>query len=62
MKGHFHLETHVCAWCKRELGFGPGNVCGIPATNYGMCANCLAEQLVDPLLRPSQSPVAVYPA
>ncbi len=45
MSSDLASETCVCAWCNRELGFLPGNVQGISATNYGMCPDCLAERL-----------------
>ena len=35
---------------------------GVLATNYGMCAACLAVQLAQPFRRPSQPPVAVHSA
>ncbi len=54
-----HLEPYLCAWCNCKLGFGSAKIRGVPATNYGMCADCLAVQLARPLLRPSQPPVAV---
>ena len=38
-------EICVCAWCNRELGFHTGKVQGVPAKNYGMCPDCLAERL-----------------
>ena len=46
MSGVLAFETCVCAWCNRDLGFRPGRVQGVPATNYGMCPDCLAERLV----------------
>ena len=37
---------HVCSWCDCKLGIRPATVQGVPATNYGMCPDCLAERLV----------------
>ncbi len=36
---------NICAWCDRKLGLLPGKLRQVPATNYGMCRDCLAERL-----------------
>ena len=43
--GHFLDEMNICAWCERKLGLLPGKFRRVPATNYGMCGDCLAEHL-----------------
>ncbi len=43
--GHFPDEMNICAWCDRTLGLLPGKLRNDPATNYGICPDCLAECL-----------------
>ena len=47
---------HVCSWCGRKLGIRPGSVRGVPATNYGMCPDCLAKRLAALGAAPPQTP------
>lgn len=35
----------ICAWCNRKLGIWPCSVRGVPATNWGMCPDCLSSRL-----------------
>ena len=36
----------VCAWCNCKLGIWPCSVRGVPATNWGMCPECLSSRLI----------------
>ena len=50
---------HVCAWCDCKLGIRPGTVRGVPATNWGMCPDCLSERLVALMAAPPRPPFKV---
>ena len=46
----------ICAWCDAKLGIWPCTVRGIPATNWGMCPDCLSKRLAALGAVPPQMP------
>ena len=45
----------VCAWCDREIGSVSATVRGVPATNWGMCPDCLSKRLAALMAAPPQT-------
>ena len=50
---------HVCAWCNRELGSASTSVQGVPATNWGMCPDCLWKRTKALMATPPRPPYKI---